>query len=84
MKHLRAFAEFWYDFIVGDDWVVAVGVVVAMAVVDLAARGGEHLWWLLPPAVTVALGHSLVRATRSSSSTRDETHERLDKPATQE
>jgi hypothetical protein len=26
---LTAFARFWYDFFVGDDWTVAVGVVVA-------------------------------------------------------
>ncbi len=28
---LRRFGAFWYDFIVGDDWVTAVGVVVALA-----------------------------------------------------
>jgi len=26
MTRLVAFAHFWYDFIVGDDWRVAVGV----------------------------------------------------------
>ena len=26
MTRLGAFARFWYDFIVGDDWRVAVGV----------------------------------------------------------
>ena len=32
MKFLKAFGEFWYDFIVGDDWKIAVGVLVALAV----------------------------------------------------
>ena len=26
---LRAFAAFWWDFVVGDDWRIAAGVVVA-------------------------------------------------------
>jgi hypothetical protein len=29
---MRAFLRFWYDFIVGDDWRVAVGVLVVLAV----------------------------------------------------
>ena len=29
---LAAFARFWYDFLVGDDWIIAVTVVVAVAV----------------------------------------------------
>jgi hypothetical protein len=31
MKQLRAFAAFWYDFIVGDDWRIAAGVVLGLA-----------------------------------------------------
>jgi hypothetical protein len=27
---VRAVARFWYDFIVGDDWKIAAGVVVAV------------------------------------------------------
>jgi hypothetical protein len=26
MRFLRGFARFWWDFIVGDDWRIAVGV----------------------------------------------------------
>jgi hypothetical protein len=29
MTKLRAFAAIWYDFIVGDDWVVAVQTAAA-------------------------------------------------------
>ena len=29
---LRAFGAFWYDFIVGDDWLVALGVLLALAI----------------------------------------------------
>jgi len=28
---LKAFAFFWYDFIIGDDWRVALGVVLTLA-----------------------------------------------------
>ena len=31
MKFVGGFFRFWYDFIVGDDWRVAVGVVLALA-----------------------------------------------------
>ena len=30
-SRLRAFAAFWYDFVIGDDWRVALGVAVALA-----------------------------------------------------
>jgi hypothetical protein len=32
MRFLKGFGKFWYDFIIGDDWKIAVGVVVALAV----------------------------------------------------
>ena len=37
-QRLRAFGAFWYDFVIGDDWRVAVVVVVALA----ATFGAEH------------------------------------------
>jgi hypothetical protein len=30
MRFAAAFARFWWDFIVGDDWRIAVGVVVVL------------------------------------------------------
>jgi hypothetical protein len=30
MKFLKSFGQFWYDFIIGDDWKIAVAVVVAL------------------------------------------------------
>lgn len=32
MGVLRSFGRFWYDFVIGDDWKIAAGVVVALAV----------------------------------------------------
>ena len=31
MRALRAFGRFWYELLVGDDWKIAVSVVVALA-----------------------------------------------------
>ncbi len=60
----RSFAEFWYDFLVGDDWRVAVGVVMALAVTYGVSRTSVPAWWLLPVAVFVLLPFSLWRAVR--------------------
>ena len=32
MRFVRGFGAFWYDFLIGDDWKLAVAVVVALAV----------------------------------------------------
>jgi hypothetical protein len=63
---VKAFLRFWYDFIVGDDWTIAAGVIAALAVTALAAHNGlPSAWWLLPVVVAVGLTVSLLRATRS-------------------
>ena len=40
MKYLKAFGQFWYDFIIGDDWKIAVAVVTCLAVVAVAMLSG--------------------------------------------
>ena len=67
---LRAFGPFWYDFIVGDDWHVAVGVVAALALTFGLSRAGTPAWWILPLAVAVLLPYTLYRATRNAYPTR--------------
>jgi len=32
MKFLKSFGQFWYDFIIGDDWKIAVAVVLGLTV----------------------------------------------------
>ncbi|PZS33818.1 MAG: hypothetical protein DLM59_05925 [Pseudonocardiales bacterium] len=61
---LRGFAAFWYDFVIGDDWRVAVGVIVAFAATFALSRTAVPAWWLVPAAVTLLLPMSLWRATR--------------------
>ena len=67
MSKLRAFGAFWYDFIVGDDWRVAVAVVVGLAVTYGVARSGAPAWWILPAALVVVLPVTLWSATRRNS-----------------
>ena len=64
MKYAIAFVEFWYDFIVGDDWHVAAGIVLTLALVVLLARTAVPAWWLMPLAAISLLSYSLWRATR--------------------
>ncbi len=64
IARLRAFGAFWYDFIVGDDWRVAVVVIVALAATYGVSRGSVPAWWLLPVAVALVLPWSLWRARR--------------------
>lgn len=64
MSYLVRFLEFWYDFIVGDDWTVAIGVLVALGLTALLTRQGLDAWWLMPVAVVVLLALSLSRAIR--------------------
>jgi hypothetical protein len=64
MNRLRAFLAFLYDFVVGDDPLIAVAVVLALVATALIAEAGVPAWWLLPCAVAASLGVSLLRATR--------------------
>ena len=65
MNRILAFLRFWYDFIVGDDWRVAAGIAVAIAVTALLAGGGIAAWWLMPVAVVLVTWFSLRRAIRA-------------------
>jgi hypothetical protein len=66
VNRIRAFAAFWWDFIVGDDWRVAVGVAVGLGLSAFLAHRGLAAWWVLPATVAVVLAGSLRRATRGT------------------
>ena len=63
-RRLRAFAAFWYDFVVGDDWLIAVGVVISLVLTYALSRTAVPAWWLLPLALVLLLPLSLWRAAR--------------------
>jgi hypothetical protein len=62
MSYLSSFARFWWNFIVGDDWLVAAGVAVALALTSFLTHEGVDGWWLLPVAVALLLAQSVWRA----------------------
>ena len=62
MRYVRAFLRFWYDFVIGDDWRMAAGVLIALVATWALARAGVAAWWLLPLATMALLWISLVRA----------------------
>jgi len=64
MNRLLQFGKFWYDFIIGDDWRIAVGVVATITAVFIAAHHGANWWWLLPLVVAVLLGVSITHEMR--------------------
>jgi hypothetical protein len=64
---VRGFGLFWYDFLIGDDWTVAAGVVVALGVTYGLVRADVAAWWLLPPAVVAVLAVGIRRADRRES-----------------
>jgi hypothetical protein len=66
MRRLRAFVLFAYDFIVGDDWVLALGVVGALATTRALVRAQVNAWWLTPATVLALLAFSLWRAARAA------------------
>ena len=67
MSRIRAFGRFWWNFVVGDDWIAAAGVVVAIGITAALAAEKIAAWWFLPLAVAIVLAASLRREARNSS-----------------
>jgi len=63
---LRAFGSFWYDFIIGDDWLVAAGVAAGLAGTYGLSQAGLGAWWLVPVLLVVLLPVSVSRAASGS------------------
>jgi hypothetical protein len=65
MTKLTAFFKFLWDFVVGDDWRIAVAVVIAIVVTAILGHNGVRAWWLLPIVVAALLSLSLWEAARA-------------------
>ncbi len=53
-SRLRGFGLFWYDFVIGDDWQIATGVAIGLALV-FALSSVTSVAWLVAVAVVVLL-----------------------------
>jgi len=54
-----------WEFVAGDDWRTAVGVVLALGLTAVVAAAGIAAWWVTPLAVVALLALSLRRELRS-------------------
>ena len=63
----RAGLAVW-DFIVGDDWRLALAAVVAIGLTALVCALGLSAWWLAPLVALAALRWSLRGARPSATS----------------
>jgi uncharacterized membrane protein len=61
IRWIGGFLFFWYDFIIGDDWRVAAGVIAGFFAIHSL---GVSSWWLMPVVVAVLLSSTLLEATR--------------------
>ncbi len=59
-----AFGEFWVDFIVGDDWRIAAGIVIAF-ILTATIKISAFTWGTVPFFVALFLAYSLSRVVRS-------------------
>jgi hypothetical protein len=63
LSWIVGFGRFWYHFIIGDDWTMAVAVAVGLVVSAVLNARGILAWWLIPLIVVAMLGISLRRAS---------------------
>ncbi|MGH9130668.1 MAG: hypothetical protein ACRDWV_03130 [Acidimicrobiales bacterium] len=64
-RRLVGFGLFWYDFVVGDDWRLAVGVVLALGLTaTVASLTSMPAWWIAPVVALIVLVASTWRAAR--------------------
>jgi hypothetical protein len=63
VTRIRDAAEGIWEFIAGDDWVTAAGVVAALAITALISDA-DSAWFVMPLAVGVLLTLSIWREAR--------------------
>jgi hypothetical protein len=59
VTRLRQLSRFLWDFVIGDDWRIALAVAVALVATLVLSNDGVAAWWLLPVVVAVVLSLSV-------------------------
>jgi galactokinase len=62
VRYVNGFLRFWYDFIVGDDWKIAVAVVIAVGAGAVGAVAGLSDSAAFAPLVALAIVAAFVVA----------------------
>jgi hypothetical protein len=57
-------ARFLYRFVVGDDWTVALAILLALAATGVLLANHVSAWWLVPFVAIFMTGFSLRRSAR--------------------
>jgi hypothetical protein len=63
VKRVRGAALGTWEFVAGDDWITAVGVVVSLGLTAVASRWSEA-WFVMPVSVGLLLALSVRRVAR--------------------
>lgn len=64
MRRTKTFAGGVWEFVVGDDWRLALGAVIALGGAAILVALGLDAWWFALLAIPAILGLSLRTATR--------------------
>ncbi len=64
MTAIRKFARFWYDFVVGDDLLLAAGAIATIVATYVGSHHGLNAWWFLPIGTAGFLAMSVTFAAR--------------------
>jgi hypothetical protein len=67
IRWIRAAGLGVYDFVVGDDWLLAIGAIVGLGLTALLAQATSvAAWWAAPLVVIVVLVASTLMAGRKA------------------
>lgn len=56
MRLVRGFGQFWYDFLIGDDWKIAFAVVVVLLTGTAIVRAGGYDDHVLTVGLALSVG----------------------------
>jgi uncharacterized membrane protein len=66
VQFVKSFGAFWYDFIIGDDWRIAAGIVISFVLTHAISSSLAFGWYIIPFATVSLISYSLARVVRES------------------
>ncbi|HLZ69505.1 MAG TPA: hypothetical protein VKV26_06275 [Dehalococcoidia bacterium] len=69
MRYVEAFFRFWYDFLIGDDWRIAAGVVIVLLLTAAVVHGvsARAAGAIVLAGVLLVEGYALWKAVRAGA-----------------